>query len=739
MYDHIEDTDFNAENPYRQSKQAQKPNPFAPISATERLKSIPVSTGHYMAPMRSLRPGEAYGQPKYNAYQPAPPSQPAQQPSYPQNNMMPIAPIPPFVPLWVDNDWMVDSFAEPMQSSSMGDLPPFDSNQSPFDAPYQPSSAPYTDASYEQAPLRWEPQQSATEPATKSNQQTDLPSYLTNKPLRRQRSKSTPQPKTQPLEATAPIVPEENGSAFMPLSDYLSMPETKPLAAAEQTQPNAAKSAQEKKTRRSRMERHVEQPSESPSQMQEERQPTPPINAASAYGFPANQSDFSQGTEFPDYAMPMMPRTYDEWSLDEPEALFANAYDQWALEKFGDAAQSDYPPLGQGASASAFPPSDHWIAPEPSIPTSTKRLTPQKKAMPSEFSDPFEPATPKNEPLLQNDIQQVQKQAQLLERKFAEKKSTRPAAHQPQQPRINFVRLAALIAVVLMVSFCLIADGIFINDLLQNEQSFNEFKASFNTAGGVEYQDVVVLPPAGQTFAPTSAPTISPIAQNAVVSDQSEEEDAADETVSTRTKETNYSNNPMGNIMDSVASLYAEYPEVIGQITIAGVLDEVVVQRNNMYYLTHDYQGAAFDAGAIYVDESCSIKRPPENLLLRGQSDFTGESFAPLRAFKNQTVVSQATRATLKTLYEEEEYVLFAVIAASSDTSSALYFNYASQPTFASDDEMLRYVEKARERSLFQFNVEVAASDRLLTLATVSTNSDESVVLIYRMLRSSEK
>lgn len=723
MYDHIEDSDYNAENPYKQSKQPQKPNPFVPISATERLKSIPPSTGHHMAPMRSLRPGEAYGQPIYTPYQAEPPAEYAPQPSLPQNNMMPVAPMPPFAPIWVDNDWMVDSFAEPMQSSSMGDLPPFDSNQPQFDAPTQ------------QAPFQWEPQQPVPEPAAKSNQHTELPSYLTNQPLRRQRSQPTAQPEAQPPQAAAPKAGEENGSAFMPFSDYLSISDTKPIVAEQQ--PDEAKNAPEEKTRRSRMERNAQKPEESPSQVQEAYQPAPPTDAASAYDSMQSQSDLSQGIEFPNYSM---PQTYDEWSLDEPGALFADAYDQWALEKFGDAAQSDYPPLGQSAAASAFPPSDHLIAPAPSIRSATKRVTPPKKVVQSQFSDPFEPAIPKDEPLLQNDIQQVQKQAQQLKQKFAEKKSARPAASpQPQQPRINFVRLTALIAVVLMVSFCLIAGGIFINDLLQNEQSFNEFKESSFAADGSAYQDVVVLPPAGQTFAPTSAPTISPIAQSAVVSDQSEEDDAADETVSTRTKQTNYPNNPMGNIMDSVASLYAEYPEVIGQLTIAGVLDEIVVQRNNMYYLTHDYRGAASDAGAIYMDESCSIKRPPENMLLRGQSDFTGESFAPLRAFKNQTVVSQATRATLKTLYEEEEYVLFAVIAASSDTSSALYFNYASQPTFANDDEMLRYVEKARERSLFQFNVEVAASDRLLTLATVSTNSDESVVLIYRMLRSNEK
>ena len=187
--------------------------------------------------------------------------------------------------------------------------------------------------------------------------------------------------------------------------------------------------------------------------------------------------------------------------------------------------------------------------------------------------------------------------------------------------------------------------------------------------------------------------------------------------------------------MDSLLPLCAENADVIGRLTIPGVLDEVVVKRNNTYYLTRNYRGASSDAGAVFADESCSLRIPPENLLLRGQSAVEGKTFAPLWqcATAGRDFVASAASATLTTLYEQAQYTLFAVIVADSDPASGSYFNYGSHPTFATDEAMLTYVESARTHSLYQFNVDVQASDRLLTLATIG--GDSCLVLLWRMDR----
>ena len=227
-------------------------------------------------------------------------------------------------------------------------------------------------------------------------------------------------------------------------------------------------------------------------------------------------------------------------------------------------------------------------------------------------------------------------------------------------------------------------------------------------------------------------------AENQIVFDTSnvQEVSAPTDTPSPRTRLTEYPGNPLKNVMESLIPLIDENSDVVGQLTIPGVLEEVVVQRNNTYYLTHNYRGSSSDAGAVFVDESCSLRSPPENLLLRGQGTIEGKVFAPLwqYATAGRDFVASATTAHLTTLYEEADYVLFAVIRASSNPSSPDYFNYAGYSSFATDADMLSYIETARTHSLYSFNVDVTASDRLLTLATLGSGN-ESLVLLFRQMR----
>lgn len=332
-----------------------------------------------------------------------------------------------------------------------------------------------------------------------------------------------------------------------------------------------------------------------------------------------------------------------------------------------------------------------------------------------------------------------------------------PSAARPQRPPVRPARVVALIAAFMMVVFCLVQGSRILTDLARNEREMEDVREDFLERTGMELQSGaarVDLLPAGQTYAPsptsavtqavqTPSPTpIIPIRENAIQSlnkrDTSnvQEVSAPTDTPSPRTRLSEYPGNPLKNIMESLLPLLEENEEVVGRLTIPGVLDEVVVQRNNTYYLTHNYRGSSSDAGAVFVDESCSLRSPPENLLLRGQSAVEGKVFAPLwqYATAGRDFVASATSAHLTTLYEEADYVLFAVIVASSNPSSPDYFNYAGYTSFVTDADMLSYVESARAHSLYSFNVDVTASDRLLTLATLG-NGTESLVLLFRQMR----
>ncbi len=352
--------------------------------------------------------------------------------------------------------------------------------------------------------------------------------------------------------------------------------------------------------------------------------------------------------------------------------------------------------------------------------------------------DPFTPAEPKEEK--------------------PEKKAEAPKTAQPpkQRPPIRVDRLLALIAAAIMLGICAVVGGGLVIDLVQNEREVKAFRENYLAENGVDVYHGAVqveLPPVGQTFVPTNTPSPTvvqvtpsptPIIPIHAALGLNWDEDAQTQPQETpepdlRTKQRAYPKNPMCNVMDSLREMVAQNGDVIGRLVIDGVLDEMVMQRNNTYYLTHNSIGATSEAGAVFADESCTLRMPPENLLLRGQSGVPGKTFAPLWQYISggRDFVAANMTARLTTLYEEENYVLFAVIVANRDPASAQYFNYASYPTFTTDEEMLRYVETARAHSAYQFNVDVNPSDRLLTLATLGSG-ENTLVLLYRMVRDTE-
>ena len=328
-----------------------------------------------------------------------------------------------------------------------------------------------------------------------------------------------------------------------------------------------------------------------------------------------------------------------------------------------------------------------------------------------------------------------------------EKKQDKPKKEKlkKEKPPILWGRVAALLAVAAMLLFCLIAGGKILLSLSANEREMAQVRQAYQEQQGQALEQAGVrvdLLPAGETFTPTSTPQVFAAPKTELSQNGTEAADAAlPEEENTRTRLRRYPDNPLCNVLDSMKEIHTEYPEVLARLSIPGVLDEYVVQRNNTYYLTHNYRGSLSDGGAVFLDKECAINTPPENLLLRGEGNVDGVSFAPLWQYQSGGIgfAAGACFAQLTTLYEDARYVLFSVIVADSDPAKPGYFDYAAHSTFDTDAQMMEYVQSAVDHSLYRFSVSVEPSDRLLTLATVSSRGNgKCLVLLFRMVREGE-
>ena len=175
----------------------------------------------------------------------------------------------------------------------------------------------------------------------------------------------------------------------------------------------------------------------------------------------------------------------------------------------------------------------------------------------------------------------------------------------------------------------------------------------------------------------------------------------------------------------------------LGWLSIPGVIDLPVVYRNNVYYETHDFYGREDKAGTLFLDKNHPLRSTTQNLLIHGHNMRDGTMFGRLLQYEtNLSYVKDHGIIHFDTIYEEQTYVVFAVMIASFNSSSSRYFDFYTHATFASETEFTNYVYAVRARSLYSIPVDVRADDALLTLSTCL--DDDRLVILARRLRDGE-
>lgn len=320
-------------------------------------------------------------------------------------------------------------------------------------------------------------------------------------------------------------------------------------------------------------------------------------------------------------------------------------------------------------------------------------------------------------------------------------------------------RMAVILGCVAGLLFCGLEIYKIAGNVMESETELSSYRELYLKENNVELSrraQAVALRPAGETYpprvtqAPVQTPTPTPrIEQNdPLIAAMSDGGLSAEQTVApygptpeARSCLERYPLNPLLVERDDITTLQEQNEDIVGRLVIDGILNEIVVQRNNTYYLNHNAMGLTSNYSAVFADENLSLRTPPENILLYGRTSYEGKAFSQLKNYISQGVSFAQRYAFLSFnhLYEEARYVIVAIVQADSSPASQNYFNYR-QLTFANDSQMLSFVAEAKGRSVYQFNVAVAATDRLLTLVTLSDGTDtENLIILCRMLRDGER
>ncbi len=192
----------------------------------------------------------------------------------------------------------------------------------------------------------------------------------------------------------------------------------------------------------------------------------------------------------------------------------------------------------------------------------------------------------------------------------------------------------------------------------------------------------------------------------------------------------------IGLTQEAMKPFVKQNDDTVGWITIDGSVDQPIVYRDNVYYLTHDFYGNRNACGAIFLDENHPLHKDAQNLLLYGHNMKDGSMFGRLTKYVSDNYLHSHHIIQLETRFESFTYLIFAVDEASTEYRSKDYLSFWAHDSFSTQEDFDAYIDDVYEHSLYTRYLDVNDSDTLLTLATCY--EDERLVLFARRQRSGE-
>ncbi len=191
-----------------------------------------------------------------------------------------------------------------------------------------------------------------------------------------------------------------------------------------------------------------------------------------------------------------------------------------------------------------------------------------------------------------------------------------------------------------------------------------------------------------------------------------------------------------GNILPEMQAMKEMNSDLQGWLTIRGVLDLPVVYRNNTFYLNHGFDLNKNVAGTLFLDENHPVKEPAQHLLIYGHNMRDGSMFGLLTHYLRADYLKKHPFIRFSTLWEEEEYVIFAVCTVPMNPNDEQFIDFFAHPVFSGVQEFEDYTARLCAQSCHKTYVNVKPEDALLTLCTCV--GDNRLLVAARKIRPNE-
>ena len=184
------------------------------------------------------------------------------------------------------------------------------------------------------------------------------------------------------------------------------------------------------------------------------------------------------------------------------------------------------------------------------------------------------------------------------------------------------------------------------------------------------------------------------------------------------------------------AELYEQNNDMVGWISIPDTKINYPVMQSvdePNFYLKHGFDKDYTDYGCPYVGEICDVNKPSDNLIIYGHHMKNGSMFSDLEKFKSKGFWEEHKTFSFDTLTEKQTYEVVAIFKTVVYTGSDNEFRYYQFSDAETPEQFDEYIQKVKEKALYDTGVSAEYGDKLITLSTCEySNKNGRLVLVAK-------
>lgn len=174
-------------------------------------------------------------------------------------------------------------------------------------------------------------------------------------------------------------------------------------------------------------------------------------------------------------------------------------------------------------------------------------------------------------------------------------------------------------------------------------------------------------------------------------------------------------------IKEKYRSIYEKNKDLAGWISIDGTrINYPVMQTKDdpQFYLHKNFNKEYAYSGLPFLDSFCNVL-DGKLLVIYGHHMKNGTMFADLLEYEKKEFFQQHPVILFDNLYEMGEYEIFSAFYADLDAPES-EFHYEYVPASENQEEINRYIESFKKKSIYETNVVPKEGEQILILSTCS-------------------